>query len=354
MSEEAIPLNTSSTEEIYEYVDEAGKLLGYDFKNRLIIEDAVEEAIGGGGEAKVATPAPAKGPAKPAKPLTGFRMKIADCRPDGVLQDFLIRTEELFSFGPSESFDLDDPTKLAGYSLPLAVWDMDGATPSQKFFTDFLEVDLLNAVKEKLIEKKLTFKQRDLEIRDLRKMKIFHRKKDDVGDIDMNSKPTFYPKLIVNKKQGMKIKTPFYAMDLVTQKIEDDKVVTEPIRLNPMALLGQMGKAKAVIRIESIWIGTSGPSIQIKVRECDFKLSDNAMPRLAKMSLNATVVTDDNNPVSALMLGSKKPDSPKKQEIEAGGDIIPTGEDENRVAPVSKPTRPVREVKVIVPSKKAQ
>src|SRR5688572_12636448 len=116
--------NTSSNDDVYEYLAEGGKIVEYDI-NRLSFCDTQPEKI---------PPAPGvEGP-----PIINYRINIQDKRADGKLQDFLIRTEELFSFGPSESNDQKTGV-LNGYSLPLAMWNQDGATPSQKYFTDFLE-----------------------------------------------------------------------------------------------------------------------------------------------------------------------------------------------------------------------
>jgi len=114
--------NTNSNDEVYEYVNESGEIVEYDL-NRLVFLETVPEKIPTAVET--------------AKPMVNYRIGIQDRRADGKLQDLLIRTEDLFCFGVSESFD-QATGALNGYSLPLPMWNQEGATPSQKYFTDFI------------------------------------------------------------------------------------------------------------------------------------------------------------------------------------------------------------------------
>lgn len=310
--------NTLSKDEIYEYVNEKGQIVEYDL-NRLVFCETKAE--------KIPAPANASGP-----PLINYRINLQDRRPDGVLQDLIVRTEELFTYGISESVD-QKTGELNGYSLPIPMWNQDGATPSQKYITDFFDKLLLTRIKEHLVEVRKTFKQPDLEMRDLRKMKFFYRKKDPEGAINLEDPPTWYPKLLVSKKKGFKIISRFYLLDSVDAG-------GNLIELDPEALIQQMGKCKATIKIESIYIRSEGISVQCKLWEADIKPGQNNLVRKGRINPNATVVSvDDNNPLSALLLSNK--DKRKKQEdtetpppngeVHAGGDITVTD------APVGNP-----------------
>jgi len=295
----------NQTEGPIEYVDDKGNIIEYDVNKRLVFCDVKEEPV----------------PSAPGqKPMVGYRINIQDRLPNGQLQDLIFQTEELFSFGPSESQDKDG--NLNGYSLPLCMWNQEGATPSQKYFTDLLEYKILEKAKEHLVSVRNSIKKADLEIRDLRNMYIFYRKKDDNGARNMADAPVWYPKLISSKKKGYKILTRFYLLGAVD---EEGKL----IELNPYNLMGQNGKAAACVKIESIYIGTQ-ISIQCKVWEADYKVAQNALPRKAKINHNAvTVSTKDNSALAALMLSHNAPAAPvehveENKEVTAGGDITTT------------------------------
>jgi hypothetical protein len=318
--------NKDSNDEVYEYVNEDGQFVTYDL-DRLTFCETKPETI----------PPP---PGTDQKPMVNYRINLQDKRADGKLQDFLIGTDDCFTFGVSESFD-QKTGELNGYSLPMPMWDTEGATPNQKAFTDWIEGPFLAKVKAYLVENRKTFKQADLQLNDLRKMKIFYRKKDEDGAINPNDPPTWYPKLIVSKKKNMKIISRFYLMDSVDEE-------GNAVELIPLKLKGRYGRAKARVKIESIYIRSEGISIMCKVWEADYKPVEAALPRKGKISKTAQlVVADDNNPLTALMkahasseeeetstalVATGAPDDSKgNPEVNAGGDIQVTD------APVGNP-----------------
>lgn len=279
-NEQKFLTNKDSNDEVYEYVNEQGQFVSYDM-DRLQFCETKPEII----------PPP---PGTDQKPMTNYRIMIQDKRADGKLQDFLIRTDDLFSFGVSESFD-QKTGELNGYSFPMPMWDQEGATPIQKTFSDWLEITLLNKIKDHLVTNRKTFKQPDLQLTDLRKMKVFYRKKDEDGGVNVNDPPTWYPKLIVSKKKGMKIISRFYLMDSVDSE-------GQPIELIPDKLRKRMGRTKACVKIESLYVRSEGISLICKVWEADFKPVETSLSRKGKISKTAVVVsTDDNNPLTALM-----------------------------------------------------
>lgn len=333
----------NQTEGPIEYVDDKGNVIEYDINKRLFFCDVKEEPI----------------PSAPGvKPMVGYRINIQDRLPNGQLQDLIFQTEELFSFGPSESNDKDG--NLNGYSLPLCMWNQEGATPSQKYFSDLLEYKILEKVKEHLVSVRTSIKKADLEIRDLRNMYIFYRKKDENGARNMNDAPVWYPKLITSKKKGYKILTRFYQLDAVDEE-------GNLIELDPYKLMGQNGKAKACVKVESIYIGTQ-ISVQCKVWEADYKVAQNALPRKAKVNHNAvTVSTKDNSALAALMMSHNVPapqttePTGENKEVTAGGDITTTDPPTSLAvvpaaqAPVAKPAVGPPKVRVVrtVAAKKA-
>jgi hypothetical protein len=341
--------NTSSNDEVYEYVNESGDIVEYDL-NRLVFCETVAEKIPSAVET--------------AKPMVNYRINIQDRRADGKLQDLLVRTEDLFCFGVSESFD-QKTGELNGYSLPLPMWNQEGATASQLYFTDFLEKTFLEKVKDHLLTVKKTFKRADLEIGDLKKMKIFYRKKDDDGAVNPNDPPTWYPKLIASKKKNMKIVTRFYQMDESGNSCIDES--GDPIELDPIRLKEKWGRAKAVVKIEGIYIRSEGASVQCKVWEADYRPTESALPRKGKINrATATVVrSDDTNPMAILLMANRSQEveqnvvedsttttaSSGSDEHDAGGDISVTDEPMVGVAPVVKKTI-VR--KVVVAKKPSQ
>lgn len=294
-------MNTNSNDEVYEYVNSEGEIVGYDLK-RLVLCDTVAEKI------------PSL-PGSNAPPMINYRINIRDRRADGVLQDFLIRTEELFTFGVQESKD-QKSGELNGYSLPLPLWNKEGPTPSQLYFTDLLENKILDVIRNHLFENRKTFRQASLEKSDLRKMKVFFRKKDEEGVINPADPPTWYPKLIVSKKKNFKIVTRFYRMGDNGNVCIDEK--GNPVEFDAQALIGKWGKARAVIKLDSIYVRSEGFSVQCKIWEADFRPTEASLARKAKINRSsATVITtSDSNPMSALMGGDDS--------FDAGGDISVT------------------------------
>ena len=331
------PTNKNSNDEVYQYVNDQGEIVEYDM-DRFVIGEAKEEKV----------PPP---PGTNQKPIIGYRIPFQDRRADGKLQDLIIEMPETFSFGVSENHD-QKTGELNGYTHPIPMWEQDGPTEVQRYITDFLEVTLLNHVKKWLIENRKSFKKGALELHNLADMAIFYRKKDEDGVRHVEDHPTWYPKLIVAKKKGFKIITSFYLMDEEGKSIIDEET-KEPIRLNPLALVGKFGRSKPRIKIEGIYVGAQ-ISIQQKLWETDFRPVETSLPRKGKVVRSTvTVSTTDNNPMTALLMSSAKaqplPEAlppPIDGEVNAGGDISVT----DQPAAGSKPA--VRTVKVVTAKKK--
>ena len=320
--------NSQSTDKVYEYLDENGNIVEYDM-NRLVFSETACEKI------------PSKDTTKPA--MNYYRINIFDKLPNGKLQDFLISLPQLFTFGVSES---SNDGEVNGYSLPLPMWNKDGALPHQKYITDLLENKILDAIKQHLVNSKKTFKQPGLQLSDLRGMKIFYRKKDEDGTENPEDHPTWYPKLMISKKEGIKNLTRFYKMDENGNSYIDEK--NNPIFFkDPLTECKTRGYVKPVIKVESIYIGSKHFSVQMKVKEADFYPLEMVAYRVSKLNLSTAKVirSDDNSALSALMAADTSHESSSKEE---------TGEFEAPSSQESSPPPEQRKItrQIVIPPKK--
>lgn len=172
--------------------------------------------------------------------------------------DLTFITDELFSYGIQEKrMNSDSSVKqpLNGYSLPLILYDKENASPSEKAFENALNV-IAETCKDYLISIRKTLKKFDLEKSQLKKImgSLFY-KKDEEGERIPDAPPTLYANLLATRipdeEDGFVIKTKFF--DNATNA-----------QVDPFSLLGKRLRCVSLIKIESIFIGTT-MSIQIKV-----------------------------------------------------------------------------------------
>ena len=72
-----------------------------------------------------------------------------------------------------------------------------------------------------------------------------------------------------------------------------------------MKLVGKWGMSKPVIKIEGFYFGAK-PGLQCKLWETDFRPVESALPRKGRVVQSMTTIsTDDNNPMTALLMSSK-------------------------------------------------
>lgn len=321
-------LNTNSNDEVYELVDESGNIVEYDM-SRLHFTETKQEKI------------PNEDPN--AKPLYYYRILIKDKRPDGTLQDFLIKTPEYFTYGISESKDTKGV--LNGYSLPFPIWNKEGATPEQTYLTNLLEDKILTAIKEHLVKSGESFKQPRLNMSNLENMTIFFRKKDDKGYFDESVSPTWYPKLLVSKKKNMKIITRFFLMDEDCNSYVDQE--GNGVEIDPSQIIGKWGFIRPVIKLEGIYIGSGKFSVQMKVWESDYRPSESTLPRKSKLNLATSKVfnSTDNNPLSVLMMAHKSQNA--SQEVVKAPEPEPVEEKEFE-APPEPESQPIKVARKVV------
>jgi hypothetical protein len=199
--------------------------------------------------------------------MTSKRINISTKNEDGTEGELVFETTKLFSFGVSEN--VDQKTKeVNGYTFPLCLHAKDGASDDELAFTETFE-KIVERCKDYLIENKKELKLKDLERSDLRKLNPIYYKKNEDGEIAEGSSPTLYAKLIVSKKNGQnKIITEFF-----------DGISGNPIK--PLDLIGKYCYTKAVIKIESIFLG-SKISLQVKLYEAEVNLINSGVKKLLR------------------------------------------------------------------------
>ena len=173
--------------------------------------------------------------------------------------------------------------EVNGYTMPLCLWNKDGATEEEKTFTDVFN-EVVEFIKDYVIENKNDIEKYDLEKGDLKKFNPLYWKREK-GKIVEGRGPTLYSKLLVSKKEK-RIMTTFYDAD-TQEEIED-----------PMDLLKKYCWVDAAIKIESIFIGTK-ISLQVKLYEASVKLLSTGPKRLLRTErpVNKGVTFENENAV---------------------------------------------------------
>jgi len=197
----------------------------------------------------------------PDTPIVYKRIAISTLNPDGSVGDLLLPTDELFSFGVSENID-PVSKKVNGHVLSLCLWDKTNPTAEQKAWTTTFD-NIVEHTKSHLLDSKDDIEQYDLTSNDLKKFNPLYWKREK-GKIVEGTGPTLYSKLIASKKNN-KIMSMFFTPD------------DQPI--DPMTLIGKYCYVKAVIKIESIFIGNK-ITLQVKLYESTVRLVENKMKSL--------------------------------------------------------------------------
>ena len=200
------------------------------------------------------------------------RIPIGTRNPDGSFGDLVIQTtNRLFSFGLSPNTNMNTG-KTDGYTLSLCLYNKDSPTEEEKAWVDTFN-RIVDNIKDYILSHRDEIEKYELEAGDLKKLNPLYYKKEK-GKIVDGAGPVLYPKVLQNKKTDT-ITTPFCD--------ENGKDI------DPMTLLNKRCWSKAVIKIESIFIGAK-ISLQIKVYEAQVKMLDSAPKRL----LQKMVETNDN------------------------------------------------------------
>lgn len=172
--------------------------------------------------------------------------------------ELLVKTEPLFSYGVSES-TAPGSSVVNGYTMPLVLTNKDAPTESETRWVDGFNKICLKC-KEHVYAIREELGMFDLTPEDslLRKINPIYYKKDK-GKIVEGSAPTLYVKLLPGNGKDI-TKTVFVDMDTNA-------------RLDPQSILRQRCVVTAVIKIESVFIG-SKIALQVKLREARVRLLD--------------------------------------------------------------------------------
>jgi hypothetical protein len=274
-----------------------------------------------------------------ATPIEYQRVKIQTRNPDGTIGDLILSTSEVFSYGVSENIGQDGT--VAGHVMPLCLWHRDRdlkkcvPTDEEKEWTDTFD-KIADYVKSHMISirgeltKYSEYEEVELAVF-MKKFNPLYWKKEK-GKVVPGTGPILYAKLIENRKKETII-TKFYDYE------------NNPIQ--PLDIMGQMCHVVGAVRIESVFIGGLGISLQVKLYEAEVKLLEtNTMKRLIQ------------RPVAGKLLGTVESTFEKIQidnENDKGSDVgsleddTPAEEDApvEEVVPVATPAKK-RQVKKVV------
>jgi hypothetical protein len=224
--------------------------------------------------------------------ITFKRININVRNDDGSIGEFLIATERLFSFGVSENLD-PSSQKVNGYVMPIVLWNRDNPTAEEKAFTDTFDA-IIEKVKDHLLTESVKEQidtRGDLERSDLKKLNPLHIKKV-LGKPVPGASPTLYAKLLVSKK-----------LDKITSMFYDHQSGED---INPLDLINKQCHVRAVIKIESIFIGNK-ISFQVKLHEAEVEPKQTGMRKYLSRPI-ARPVSDNvvtiSNSVNNLQLNN--------------------------------------------------
>ena len=213
----------------------------------------------------------------PGSDITYKRIRLGTQYPDGTYGDLILKTSMVFSYGVQENRDMKT-NDINGYTLPLCMWNKDGASKEEKQFTDVND-QITEVAKDHLLKNKDDLELYDLERSELKKLNPLYWKREK-GKIVEGRGPTLYPKLLVKKKENNKILTGFYKLS------NDEKV-------DALDLKGKYCYVEAAIKYESIFIGTK-ISLQVKCLEANVRTLDNSNKRLLRPLSNPVVSVAKN------------------------------------------------------------
>jgi hypothetical protein len=212
--------------------------------------------------------------AVPDTPIEYKRINISTRNEDGTIGDLILPTSRLFSFGVSENKDAQTQ-KVNGWTLPLCLWNRDGATQEQKDWTTTFD-SIVDHCIGNLVENPHEIEQLfELTINDFKKTKgglnpLYWQREPAMENgkrvmrVVPGTGPTLYPKLIFSKKNEKFVSQFFDPSDR---------------EINPIDLIGKYCYVNAAIKIESIFIGAR-ICLQVKVYEAVVEVAQTGMKRL--------------------------------------------------------------------------
>lgn len=208
-------------------------------------------------------------------PNTAFkyrRINISTKNSDGSVGDLLLPTDEVYSFGVAECTDNPQapegtPKKVNGYQMGLCLLDRENPTPEQKAFLEVFNA-ICERCKDHMFENKdkLGFEWESKN--ELRKMNPLSYKKDAVTKkVVAGATPILNAKMFSRKEKNGTI-------TILSSVYSDTQVY------DPKTIIGKRCMVKAVVKIDSIFIGADKFSLQVKLYEAKVRLLEQSLPSL--------------------------------------------------------------------------
>lgn len=180
-----------------------------------------------------------------------FRIPISTRHADGSVGKLIFAPSDLFTFGVSAN--KNDKGEITGYTLPLTLWNKDGATPEQEAFIETIK-NVIKACKDHLVSVKKAIMKPSLTFDSLVDLdKILYYKLGEDGEPVPGRGPAMYPKLFTKMIDG--------CMNITTGFIDSNGN-----EIDPMNLIGKYGHTTPALFIDNIYIGAK-ISLQVYVGE---------------------------------------------------------------------------------------
>ncbi len=227
-------------------------LLREELKNRLIMKAPIVSTV------------PNSNP-----PINFKRIPLAIRNPDNTEGDLVIITDRCFSFGVSESKDIESG-KLNGYSMAISMYNRDKPTELQLRTVAFINA-LSDVIKEYLLQDttKEALELYELDAADLKKLNPLYIKRVQGKPVE-GASPAFYPKLHWIKAKDSKpesMRTRFYPADVLEAR--DLRSPPGETTINPLDYIGTLCEATSVVKFDSIFLGAKTKNIQCKLLEAE-------------------------------------------------------------------------------------
>ena len=191
--------------------------------------------------------------------------------------DFILKSPpHLKSWGLAEQNDLNT-NALNGYTVPMVLYSRPGGTDEEKKFVETINT-ICDKCKHHLVEHRDDIEKWNLEESDLKRFNPLYWKRGDRGNIIEERGPTLYAKVMYSKKTG----------DIYTNFVDQQNGKHNKTPLN--ILNKHLENVSFGIKIESIFIGSSIMSLQLKLSEVAYSLKDTTLRSL----LNPNIILSGN------------------------------------------------------------
>lgn len=188
----------------------------------------------------------------------------------------------LMSYGLQEDTDMNTGA-LTGYQLPIVLTSTNSSkgTPVEESFIQLIE-DITEKTKDFLVDHKEQIEKYDLVRSDMKSLSPIYRKKEK-GKIVEGVPPKLYAKTIFYKNNE-EIKTTF-----INEEENTD--------VNPLSTLKKKLHCKFALKVDNIFISGSKISLQLKLQEVSFKLSESQGPkqRMSMLCPNIPLATTSSH-----------------------------------------------------------